>query len=171
MAQIDDLLKKLEPSDVYLPGLDYETISDKFADEQEKKYPAYKLTKEEREEKRKELKESVKDKIDENITIIKTGFKHAKTNLDSINSTLKSFATTTSTPSVLGTVAPNPAWTILDTKQKIISIKAILSQISVVLVSLLLAAKTINYEIPKAIESVITLFATVSNAVALIPIK
>ena len=177
MASAADLLDKLLNSGgaINIPGLNYDIISENFIKKTIEEYDNVdidSLSEQDIREYKISLEDQFKPIITENIAIIKTNFKSAKTNLEAVQDMLKTFVKSIAVPSVISVppASANPAWTVLDVIQKITSLKAILLIIETALVMILIAADKIKFDIPEPISKVISLFSTVNNAINKIPI-
>lgn len=177
MAEAQVLLEKLLNANgsINIPGLSFDSISDNFIKKTIEQYSDVDinmLSKQDLDEYKESLKEQYKPIITENIAIIKTNYKSAKTNLNTIQDMLKTFVGSIAIPTTISVppASSNPAWTMLDVIQKITSLKAILLVVETALIMLLIAADKIKFDIPDSITQIISLYSIVSQGINKIPV-
>jgi len=164
-----ELINELQNVSDPITWIDVDTVTDKFVEKKIEIYDTFNFTEKELSDYKNDLIEQYKPKVIENVAIIKTKYNMCKSNLNGIKNTITSFATTAVQPPAVP-ASPNPAWALLDAKQKVTSIKSVLAIINTNIIDILLAANKIDFEIPQQIKSIIELFKNVNNGVNKIPV-
>jgi hypothetical protein len=155
-----------------LPGLTYEEVStaiiEKDTNFQKNIGPQSEFTEEEVTSIKENYKSLIKDEVNTNIMIVKSSYKQIEDSSSLLKENVTSAISSVAIPPAIGTtspVVPNPAYALLEAKQKKNQWLAILNNIFSSFGALLIAALKIKYEIP---QSVIVLMSTLETLKSLI---
>lgn len=172
MASAAELIFYLEDKSISLPGLDLDTILEKLSKKNLEKYKAQFLSKEQVKEYLATMKEQMRDIVKRNIAIIKSAFVQIKDILKGIGETVKNILSNIAVPSTIPTSggSANPAWVLLDTKQKVQFLKGIILQVKTVMITLLIACEVIDYDIPEVIANIVKGIGVSSDLINTLPI-
>lgn len=183
MATINEMkeaINELINSDgaVDIPGLDFDSVVDNMVETDYKEQLDDSKTKEERDDKKKSLVKYYKEKagaeIEQNINIIKSNFAAAKDGLIYVAEAAAATVASNVIPSVITTGAAasvaNPAYAMIENKQKKNTLLGILKNIGNFIVNLLSAAVKILFAVPEMIMSLIKTLTTTKSVVNSIPV-
>jgi hypothetical protein len=146
-------------SGINIDGLDVDSVLDNII---EKTSGYENMNTKEKNSFKKQYKESAKPFIEQKISLIKIFFKTIKDGIKQLLDNIKNMIAGNLIPPAISTTGstPNPAWSIIETKQKINIMLSICAQLTNAFISLVETALMIKYELP---NSVLNVYSDISN--------
>lgn len=159
-----------------LPGLDFDSIVNNLI---EKRYAFLKeLSPSERQKKEEEIIEyyntTASNEINSNIAKIKKSYSSINNQIITLQESIAGATASNAIPSVITTGSaasvPNPAYALMENKQKVGTLKSLIETTSSSFVELLDSSLKIDFELPDSILTLIETFKTLKQSLSNIPI-
>lgn len=178
--EMKDAVTELINSDglVEIPNLNFDVIVENIVNVKYKKSLDLVTSKEDKSKLKEDLikyyTEESREEIEHNINIIKSNFSAAKDGLSYAMEAATTSIMSNSIPSVITTGAaasiPNPAYVLIENKQKKNTLLAILKNIGNFLANLLSASIKILFEVPDTVITMINTLTNIKKVVNAIPV-
>jgi hypothetical protein len=186
LKKMDTLIEKLGTDTKFpIPGLNKEKILEEAAKKDESLGSYIKELEEEqkdgtktKEEVEKEIKEVIdrykkviEPTVTESIAVIQTNYNLIQDSTKQLTENVASAIATTAIPPAIGAppVAPNPAYALVENKQKKNVLLSILSTMKNALLNILTAAKKIAFALPDIILGLVDSLSTLTTVISTIP--
>lgn len=178
-VQIQETLQSLleDSGGFSLPGLDFDSIVNNLV---EKRHGSFlnELSPLERQNKEKEIIEyyntTASNEINSNIAKIKKSYSLINNQIVTLQESIVGVTASNAIPSVITTGSaasvPNPAYALLENKQKVGTLKSLIETTSSSFVELLDSSLKIDFELPDSILTLIETFKTLKQSLSNIPI-
>lgn len=177
IVEINNIIEQLT-SETSIPGLDFDTIADGMIESNET-YKAVLDGAETPEERQiiknnylKVIKETAKAFIQQNIAIIKSSFNEITQGVLSLSEAIIAMTASALMPPAIGAppVAPNPAYVLLQNKEKKNTLMITVNGLMKTFLGLLMAAVAIYFEVPDSIMGLLQTILSIKETISLIPI-
>mgnify|MGYP003586409403 CR=1 FL=1 len=176
ISEMQDLLSSFSSSSIDIPGLDVESIAEPYT-----RY-TYKKQIENLGDKGEELVSNMKQYyltdgkmlLENKINNLKTGVENVKSGVEELTKTVTTIGAQALVPSVLtvgsATSTANPAYVILENKNKVGMLKTALNGITYSARTVLTAAIELGFELPTPVILILQSVSTLRNLINRIPV-
>lgn len=156
-----------------VPGLNFNTVADNIARKDEnfqKSLEPYSA--QERRELVEKYKETIRDEVNAQIMTIKMAFAQVKDGIQLLTETVTGAIATIAIPPAIGTppVLPNPAYALLEAKQKKSQLSSALNTLLLSFGMILVAATKIKFDLPDAVLDLLSALTATKSLIDTIPV-